>query len=599
VLEAPLRLWPAVAGPVSSRVAAGLERPPVAWVRRAFARRHAVVALLLYVAGAVVMQRHSVEHLATQISGNVIGDPSCFMWSMWWWPHALLSGTNPFITHAIWVPDAYPLGSVTSTPLPSILFAPLNALIGWNQGPVVSYNLCMLLAPVLSAWFTYRLCLYLRATPAAAIAGGWLFGFCAYGLSQLQGHMNLVFTFLPVVLVLLSLQRLDDRITRRRYVTLSAVAVAAQIGISTEIVFTTTALLVVAALATLALAPGPVRRRTLRVLIPELALGYLLAGLVTSPALYYAVTGPKVSASANSAFKVADLLSYIIPTPIVRIGAFRFAALSSAFPAAGGYIETGTYLGLPLVIGAVAYWVANSGRWAVRVMLTVAAVAFVWSLGGQLSIAGIETISLPFKLLQDKPVFSELTPVRLGVYVELCAAIAFALWLSLPGRLGWLKWLLAVAAAAFLFANTDGSFSSGAKVFDQSVASPAFITDGAYRHYLHHGEAIMPIPFGPDGNSMIWQAQARGYFRLASGWFGYYPPGYATSRVMGELLSFAPYTDPFRLMRRFFAAHDVGAVVMLPAQAGPWPAVMTQLGLRRVSVGGVWLYNVPAALRAG
>ena len=31
-------------------------------------------------------------------------DPQIFIWSFAWWPHALLHGQNPFVTHALWAP---------------------------------------------------------------------------------------------------------------------------------------------------------------------------------------------------------------------------------------------------------------------------------------------------------------------------------------------------------------------------------------------------------------------------------------------------------------------------------------------------------------
>ena len=108
---------------------------------------------------------------------------------------------------------------------------------------------------------------------------------------------------------------------------------------------------------------------------------------------------------------------------------------------------------------------------------------------------------------------------------------------------------------------------------------------------------ILPVPFGPFGNSLLWQAQAQGYFRLASGWFGYWPAGYSTSLVISQLSGFQPFTDPVSLMGSFLATHRVGAVVMVAGQGGPWPQVMSQLGLKRIIVGGVWLYCVPQIWR--
>lgn len=596
-LERPVHGLGAVTGTVGERFGGWGRSRPLAAASGLLARRHGLIALIVYLAGVIVIEYHAVLHPGTEIAGNIVGDPTQYMWAMWWWPHAILGGLNPLVTHAIWVPDAYNLGSVTSTPVPALLLAPLNALIGWRAGPVVSYNLCMLIAPVLSAWLAYRLCLRVTGAPGASILGGWLYGFSAYFLSQLQGHLNLAFTFLPVALALLALARLNGDISRRRFVTLAAVALIAQIGIGTEIVFTTTCLGAVAVVTALLIAPPDARRRIVGRLVPELALAYLVAAVVCSPLLYYALIGPAVNPGYNSRLNVADLLSYVIPTPLFRVGQNRFLPIADLFPAAAGFTETGTYLGLPLLAGACAGAVAAWRHWGMRVLVLCAVVACVWSLGPTLIVAGQATLPLPWRLLDLKPAFDEISPVRIGLYVELAAAVACAVWLARPGRWRAWRWLLALLAVAFIAPNFNHTLPTGQPIFAENVSSPAFITDGLYRRELRHDEVILPIPFGPFGNSLLWQAQARGYFREASGWFGYYPDGYRSSLTVSELLSFHPFTDPYRHLRHFLGAHDVGAVVVLPAGAGPWPHVLTQLGLRRVETGGVWLYRVPVRLR--
>ena len=594
-VDAPSDWWGRVSDRAAPRLRAIGQEPVAVRARELLARRHAVIAIVVYLTGAVVMQRHAMAHIGTEMAGNIVGDPTAYMWSMWWWPHAILHVINPFVTHAMWVPDAYNLGSVASTPLPSLLFAPLNAVLGWVQGPVVSYNLCNLIAPILGAWFAYRLCLYLSGAPAASIIGGWLYGFSAYGLSQLQGHMNLVFTFLPPVLLLLSLRRMDGVISRQRYIVLAAAAIAAQIGIGTEILFTSTCMAVTTIVVALILAPLATRIRILSIL-PSLLGAYALAAVVCAPYLYYQLTGPAVNASANSVLKVADLLSFVIPTPIIRLGANRFAALSGDFPAVAGYLETGTYLGLPIIFGALAFAIETWRNWATKVLVIVTLVAVIGALGPSLTIDGHATIPLPWKLLEHVRPFDEVTSVRIGMYVALGTAIAFALWLAKPDRPSVPRWLVALLAVAFLFPNVNGMYPTGQKIFQENLRSPSFIADALYRRYLPRNTVILPIPFGPFGNSLLWQAQAQGYFRLASGWFGYWPPDYSTSMLVGQLSGFHAFTDPVSLMRSFLVGHRVGSVVMVAGQAGLWPKVMSQLGLARIATGGIWLYDVPKTL---
>src|SRR5664279_5664880 len=81
-------------------------------------------------------------------------DPQIFIWSFGWWPHAILHGENPFVTHAIWAPDGVNLTWTTSVPGLALLFAPLT-LIG---GPTVSYDVAAILMPAFAAWTTFVLC---------------------------------------------------------------------------------------------------------------------------------------------------------------------------------------------------------------------------------------------------------------------------------------------------------------------------------------------------------------------------------------------------------------------------------------------------------
>ena len=70
-------------------------------------------------------------------------DPEIFVWSFAWWQHALATGQNPFVSHAVYAPDGINLAWATSVPGLAIPFAPLT----WLFGPVASYNVAALLLP--------------------------------------------------------------------------------------------------------------------------------------------------------------------------------------------------------------------------------------------------------------------------------------------------------------------------------------------------------------------------------------------------------------------------------------------------------------------
>ena len=62
--------------------------------------------------------RHVVGHLGSAVIATNDIDSSQYQWFLAWWPHAILHGLNPFITHAVYVPDGYNLTWTTSLPPP-------------------------------------------------------------------------------------------------------------------------------------------------------------------------------------------------------------------------------------------------------------------------------------------------------------------------------------------------------------------------------------------------------------------------------------------------------------------------------------------------
>jgi hypothetical protein len=546
-------------------------------------RHHAAIALLVYAAAALVFQHHAVAHLGSSCAclGN---DPTQFMWSMVWWPHALLNGLNPFVTHLFWVPHSIDLAGNTTVPGPALLAWPLTAA----AGPIVSYNVLMLIAPVTGAWFAYRLCLYITRNPAASILGGYLYGFSTFGLGELEGHMQLVFTFAAPAAALLTLKRLDDVISARRYLALTAVVAIAQLSCGTEMAFTLAIMGVVALVAGWIFSGAETRRRIVA-LLPLLAGAFVVVAVLCSPFIYYALMGPQVAKDRGLVFP-ADALSFVIPTVLLRVGGHRFSAVSSAF--AAGYVETGTYLGLPVIIMIAAFAVQ---RWRTRVasiLLTVLAFAVVWSLGTHLSIDGHPTIPLPWNVVAKLPGLNELLPSRIGVYVVLAGAVIVAVWLATPGASRLRRWPWAILAVAFVVPNTA--------LFNQQLDEPAFFTTPTlYRHFLRPGEVVLPIPYGTNGPNLLWQASTGMYFRLASGNF-YVPVDYGLAPFVQQAIGPGPTPAPSRqsprALRSFILRYHVQAIIVKADQPGGWPAVIARLGLSPVNVGGVLLYQLPSRI---
>jgi hypothetical protein len=390
--------------------------------------RNALVLGVYVVLAAVGIGRHALSSPSTvcACAGNA-GDPPVFMWALKWWPWAISHGVNPLFSHAVWAPHGISPATMASIPVAALVLAPVTLL----SGPFVAYNVLSILAPALAAFTAYRLCLRLTGRAAPSIAGGYLFGFGSFVIGQSLGHANLTLVFLLPVAAELVVARVQSSIGRRRFVGLLGIVIALQVGLSTELL--ADSVLIGAAML---IALAWLQRdgwAEVRPLAGEIVLAGAIAALLTAPYLYYALfhdsfpRGPGFGEALG-----LDAVNPLIPTRSARIGAGWFAGLSAKF-AHGDISEATGYLSLPVLIAFVLFAMAEWRRLRARVILVAVAVACLLALGSHLYVGGIKTIPMPWALVNDKPLFDYMAPVRYTVFVQLAAAVAVALWLARGG----------------------------------------------------------------------------------------------------------------------------------------------------------------------
>ena len=551
---------------------------------------HSWIAVALYLVVSLVYQHAQVSHLGSACNcGDT--DPTQWMWSWNWLPHALLNGENPLITNQIWYPLHFDLAANTLAPLSAIPGAPLSALFG----PIAAYNLLSITAPVINGWAAYRLCRYVSGAPWASIVAGYTFGFSTYELGHLLGHVHLIFVFALPLLVLAVLRYVDGAISRRRAIVTAALLVIIEFGLSSELVLDMTYLGAVALLAASIWAPA--HRVALIRAIGVLAVAYALTAVAWSYYIYAELTGPEGTKGFGAQYP-ADLLSYVFPTDMFALGGQRFLALSSRFMT-GAAPEQNSYLGLPLCALLGAFVVGQWRRPVTKVIGTATCVAFLLSLGTQLTIAGHPTISMPFDILERLPFFDLSLPSRLGLFVALGAALATALWLAWARAGGQRvrRWLVALAAVAFLV--PDLAVADKTETYTQ----PRFFTSDLYQRYLTRNEVVMTLPNVAVGDEMLWQADTGMYFKLVGGYFGYPPPGYGGSlpgfKLLYQLSSnqLQPTAVYASELRAFLPAHHVAAVLVEDATSGPWttgswPEALAAAGWHRIAdTGGIQVFR--------
>jgi dolichyl-phosphate beta-glucosyltransferase len=170
------------------------------------------------------------------------GDAEILIWSFAWWPHALGTFTNPFVSNAIYAPTGVNLTWTATAPGLALLFSPLTALVG----PVASYNVAAVLAPAAAAWTAYLLCRRLTGSVWGSLVGGYLFGFSAAVLrQQLFGHLHQTAIFVVPLVALVVVRFVEGDLDGRGLVWRLGVLLAAQLWLSTELTLTLTLMLAI------------------------------------------------------------------------------------------------------------------------------------------------------------------------------------------------------------------------------------------------------------------------------------------------------------------------------------------------------------------
>jgi hypothetical protein len=145
------------------------------------------------------------------------------------------------------------------------------------------------------------------------------------------------------------------------------------------------------------------------------------------------------------------------------------------------------------------------------------------------------------------------------------------------------------AGLALLFPNFPGGF------WTQPVDTPAFFSSVIYRNYLAKDEIIIVLPY----DSMLPQAQAEMYFRMAGGYAGSATP----REFMGWPIVNAFVTQSYIphagvQLRAFMAAHGADALVVDDRRNEFWAPMLATLDPSPRATGGVRIYCATPAVLA-
>ena len=501
-----------------------------------------------------------------------VADPELFMWFLNWWPFALLHGLNPFWTHFVWYPQGFDTAWATSVPTLALVAAPLTLC----AGATASYNALTLLAPALSAWSCFFLVRSITRDDAAGFVAGLIYGFSSYELGQMLGHLNLDFTALVPLIILLVVKRAHQDISRRVFIPLLAIALVFELGISEEIFASLCilgALVWVVFFLTIPIdARGPHGRLAI-----EIIGAYVLGAAVASPLFYYLLIGAdRVPGAINSPTNFsADPLNFLVPTQVTWLGHEFFPGIASRM--LGGVSEQGGYLGIILILILGLYaWEARTNRYA-RGLIASLLLLVLCSFGPWLHIDGKRTaLPLPWIAFAHLPLIKSALPIRFTLYVSLAAAIAVGCWIAMSkGASRAIKLALAIIAYLCLLPNPPLYKWSDLPVdplFQMSSRS-SLVPSGAN---------IIILPFGQSGPDMSWQLDAKMRFTQSGGYVGYPPLNEWAEPIVRAFFAGRPEHNFKHALAAYCHAHQVKDIIIGAGTAPPlvsalrsmrWPMV--------------------------
>lgn len=562
----------ALGGGVTGRVAA---EP---YAARRYTRYHwHAGALAFYAVIAALFIDHG-ESLTREIAGQG-SDPFAFVWFLAWWPWAITHHLNPFFTHLVWQPAGVCLSWVTSVPL--------LALIGWPVtliSPVLTFNILLLSAPVLSAWAAYFLCLAITRRPPAAIIGGFLFGFSSYEMAQDSAVLNLSFTLCVPLLLLVVLLRLNDRLSRAKTLVFGGLALICQFLVCIEIfgmIFFSGGVAWGLGMALL-----PERRPALRRLFVDALWTSPLVVLVLSPFLgSMALHAGSINLPALWPYYfTADPLNFFIPSRNNLLGGML--GISTHFN--GGMQEQDGYLGLPLLLMIGLFAREKFGAASARMLLLMFVTLLVASLGPRLWLAGrITRMVLPWAFFVHLPLLHSALPTRFALFVSLLAAIIAVSWMAeaATARQRQARYALGLLACVFLLPQ-----------FHPWMRLPEsrFFQPGRVEAVLGTHARLLVLPFSINGPSSFWQQQEKFGFVQTGGYLGFPPRPMQRYPAVSELFAGNQSAHFLADVTDFCEATHTQFIVMGPGTTAVVRDAITKLNWPARRFDDVVVYTVPS-----
>lgn len=524
-------------------------------------------ALAFWIWVVPILPRFGTQHI-----GGGMQDSRYYRWALTWTPWALAHNVNPLHSDYVFAPGGVSLAWSAFIPGPALLTWPITAVFG----SLASLNLLMAVAPALAAWAAYLVCHRLTHRFWPSLLGGYLFGFSAYIAGNQIGFVNLILIFPVPLLVYLVIRRVEGSLGPVAFVAGFAACLVALFSISTELFGTAAIFLAIAYL--IALAAAPIRRTLLRTGVLILLAG-AIAAVFLFPYVAAVVTNrPDQALNPPELLPAADLWTFAAPPPYILFAnktLNRFALDHMQKPILDGV----AYVGIGAIVLLLGFALTEWRRRETWALLAFVGIVAILSMGPILHVSGMNHGRLPGSLLAKAPLIQSAIPARFGAYTALAIGVIAAIWLArASGRFGWVRWAIALVAAAMIL--------PAAPHHSPPATFPTFFSSDTVRQVIHPGENVYAITY-ERGDELVWQQDSGYWFKLAEGYLGPLPPELRTGPEarglnMKQKTVVVPVPGEFGTWIR---QHQVSVVILDDRAASRFLSMVQQSAMEQVYAG--------------
>ena len=498
------------------------------------------------------------------------GDPASQIWWLAWVPHAIQTGQDPFISHALFARlSAVNSLSNTSSLAVGLILAPLTILFG----PAFSGNVSNLLAPVLSAIAAYAFAARFVHRRVSRLVAGLCFGFSPFVLAHIvRGNTNLtLLAYLPLVLIVLDRLRKKTISPRRAGVWLAVISIM-QFFIGTEVLLISWIAIVPLAVMFLIVRYAALRSCRQEIIKAGLWFGCIALAVLAVPT-WMIVAGPD---------HVIGPYWLTYPGSFASLVSAPGAHISSISTRVSGYLGP---QGPP----------SQFMGWGLLVVLTLGSI-FTRSRTTYLGLA-VATVfllfleSAPRALWSFIPLVNDVVQIRVALAVTLFAGLMLALVVdgvidSVQRRMRSksrfehraVTTLIILTVLCVALAPVALTYSWPLTI--EQTDSPSWYTLDSKSLSTGTAVLVFPFPWAAEDSAMAWQAESGLNFDLVGG-FGFVPGSdhqhselampTRIESLLSQVSTASRLLDPsqIRYLRRYLYSWAPLEIVVLPNHSNP------------------------------